>query len=716
MKTIVLAEKPSVGKEIARVLGCTQKGEGYIQNNNYIVTWALGHLVTLAVPEVYDDKWAKWDLETLPMIPDKFKTSVIPEVAKQYKIVKTLLQKNDVGKLVIATDAGREGELVARWIIEKARFTKPIFRLWISSLTDASIKKGFSNLLPASHYDNLYYSAESRAIADWLIGINVTRALTTKYNAQLSAGRVQTPTLAMIVNREEEIKKFVPVPFEKILLDYKNTEFTLNYTQSESRIFEHQTVEKLITDLKGNKGKITKVTRENKKELQPLLYDLTELQRDANRYYGFSAKQTLDIIQRLYEHHKYLTYPRTDSRYLTKDMFEMSKQIIKNFTTGEYSKFAAKILSTPITLSKRIFDDAKVTDHHAIIPTEIKPNLNILSDNELKIMELVIKRFLSVFMKEETFEKIKVELKIKNYTFTTSGKRIIDVGWKAVYQNLKIESDEENAILPDFKENENVDNYQLRVKKGMTEPPQRYTEATLLTAMEHPGKFIDDKEMKAIIEENSGIGTPATRADIIEKLFNVNYMELKGKSIYPTSKGIQLVKLVPEDLKSPLLTAKWEKRLNLIKEGKEKKEVFIRDIEKSALDLINNVKIAESKFKHDNMVSKKCPLCNANLLDVADKVGRVYKCSSPGCKYRERISSNTQTRCPNCHKKLTIVGSNEKRLFVCTCGYREKVENFYQKHANKDNVNKKEVYNYLKNQEKDIPKNNPFLDAFNSKK
>ena len=712
MKTVILAEKPSVGKEIARVLGCNKNISGGIENNNYVITWALGHLVTLAMPEVYSKAWENWNEETLPMIPEKFKTVVIKESSKQFNNVKNILKSSDVKDLVIATDAGREGELVARLIIKQVGFNKPIKRLWISSMTDKAIKEGFNNLKPASSYDNLYYSAYARARADWLVGLNVTRALTCKYNASLSAGRVQTPTLSMIVSREKEIKEFVGVPYYVLKLNYLYNNKKIVFTYQENRIFNEDKAKTIFNEINNKKAVVDKINTVSKRKGQPLLYDLTELQRDANKIYGFSPKQTLDLMQALYERHKILTYPRTDSKYLPTDLYPLIKDRIKLLSFGEYGNIVKEILGKPIPNVKRIFDNSKVSDHYAIIPTDQRPNIMNLSANERKIYELVVKRFLSVFLDDYKYQETEVILKVNNHTFTAKGVIPVDLGWKKLYSSYSDDTDEDYQVMPKLNEKQELNNLKAELTKLLTLPPARYTEATLLSAMEHPAKFVSSKASKEILEDTGGLGTPATRADIIEKLFNVGYLELRGKSIYPTSKGIQLISLVPEVLRSPLLTANYETILKRIAEGKTKSDIFINDIINETKQLVKDVLNSNDTYKHDNMTKKICPECNSNLLEVNNKQGIMLQCSNRNCKYRKYLLRHTELHCPTCKRKLDVI-DGENKYYQCSCGFKEKAESFEKKLSEKKKeMSKKEVNSYLKNQERDIPDYNPFADFF----
>lgn len=717
-KTLVLTEKPSVGREIAKVLGCNQKQNGSFIGAKYIVTWALGHLVTLADPEVYNDKYKSWKLEDLPMLPRKMELVVIKQTSKQYGVVRGLMKRSDVDELVIATDAGREGELVARWIIDKVGFKKPIKRLWISSQTDKAIKDGFKSLKPGENYIHLYRSAQCRAEADWLVGLNVTRALTCKYNAQLSAGRVQTPTLAMIVQRENEIKNFVPKDFWTV--EAKLNGFTIrwqNRTNGQIRINKKDKADAIVSKVNGQTGQVIELKKEAKRDLPPLAYDLTELQRDANRRYGYSAKQTLKIMQRLYENHKVLTYPRTDSRYITEDIIPTLTERLKSITVGPYASMVRSILKNKLNVTKRFVDNKKVSDHHAIIPTEQYVNLGDFSTEERNIYDLVIRRFIVVLSKPYEYEQRTVKIEVKGEMFYAKGRIVKDKGWKAIYEGqskLEDENDdgEKEQNLPQVQKGDNVKILSARTINGKTKPPARYTEATLLSAMEHPGKYIDNKALRETIETTSGLGTPATRADIIEKLFSSFYMEKKGKEIVPTSKGIQLVELVPEDLKSPELTAKWEQQLLLISKGKEDAKSFISNMKNYTSKMVSNVISSVNTYKHDNMSRTKCPECGMYLLEVKGKKGRMYVCQDRECGYRKSISQVSNARCPQCRKKMEVRGSGKDKIFYCACGHREKLAQFNErKNQKKQTMNKKEVNRYLNKQNKNESINTALADA-----
>jgi DNA topoisomerase-3 len=700
-KILVLAEKPSVGRDIARVLGCKNEKNGYIEGNKYIVTWALGHLVTLADPETYDKKYKSWDMSDLPILPKDLKTVVIKKSAKQFNTVKAQLNRNDVSEVVIATDAGREGELVARWIIEKAHIKKPIKRLWISSSTDKAIKEGFTKLKDAKEYNNLYYSAIARAEADWIVGINATRALTTKYNASLSCGRVQTPTLAMILKREDEIRNFKPKDYYTldILTEKGGNYLKLSWhdKNNSTSTFNKEKIENIKKKVLNKDLKIVDVKKSNKKKYAPSLYDLTELQRDANKMFGYSAKETLSIMQKLYEHHKVLTYPRTDSRYLTDDIVDTLKDRIKAVNTSEYSKVSMKLLKTKIKPNKSFVDNSKVTDHHAIIPTEERVFLGDLSDKERKIYDLVVKRFLSVLCPPFEYEQTTIKGSCEGETFTAKGNKIIKLGWR---ENYTVDDNETYDGIIDINVDEVLKVESVKIENKKTNPPSYLNEATLLTEM-----------------EKHNLGTVATRADIIEKLFNSFFVEMKNKEIHITSKGRQLLDLAPKDLKSPELTAKWEKTLNDISKGKSKKNEFLNEMKNYSKTIVKEIKNSENKFKHDNITRNKCPECGKFMLEVNGKRGKMLVCEDRECNTRKLISQTTNARCPNCHKRLELKGQGEGKIFTCSCGHREKLSSFNKRKAEeKGKASKKDINKYLKNQNKEQEAfNNPFAALANLK-
>ena len=715
-KALVLAEKPSVGRDIAKVLKCNNNKGSYIEGSKYIVTWAMGHLVGLMDPEGYDKKYKQWSMETLPMLPKHMKLTVLKKTGKQYNEVKKQLTRNDVDEIIIATDSGREGELVARWILEKTGVKKPLKRLWISSQTNKAILDGFRNLKDAKEYENLYKAAVCRAEADWLVGLNVTRALTCKYNAQLSAGRVQSPTLAMIVNREEEIKNFKPVDYW--CLNAKTNKFTLNWVSSKGNnsTFKEEIADSIINKCKGRNGEVTEVKKTNKKKYSPALYDLTELQRDANKIWGYSAKQTLNLMQRLYENHKLLTYPRTDSRYVTSDIVGTIPDRLKAVSFGEYRAAAEQLIKSGVKANKNYVDDSKVSDHHAIIPTEEKGSLANLSTEEKHIYDLVVKRFLSVLLPAYEYEQTTVTVNIGGEIFTAKGNITKSKGWKKLYEKDNLKDDEDSQELPILNKGDNITIASVNKVKKQTAPPARFNEATLLSAMENPQKYVNmGKDAAKTLNETGGLGTVATRADIIEKLFNSFVIEKRGNEIIPTSKGKQLIDLVPKDLKSPLLTAKWESQLDDIAKGKKDNNLFIKEMKNYSVALVEDVKCANSKFVHDNKTGKKCPNCGKYLLEVKGKNGVMNVCQDRECGYRENVSRTTNARCPECKKKLELRGQGDGKIYVCpgtNCNFREKASVFEKRFDKKGKIDKKQVNNYMKKLQKEAEQeamnDNPF--------
>ena len=726
MKSLVIAEKPSVARDIARVLGANQKNGGILEGKNYVVTWALGHLVTLADPEEYDRKYEKWEMATLPMLPKEMKLVVIRQTGRQFSVVKTQLFRKDIGEIIIATDAGREGELVARWILEKAGSHKPIKRLWISSVTDKAIKEGFANLKDGHDYDNLYRAAVARAEADWLVGMNGTRALTCKYNAQLSCGRVQTPTLAMIAKREEEIRKFVPKEYYGISLETQDVKWTWRDEKTKSfRTFSRERAEQIKGRLENAALEITSVEKKAKKTMAPGLYDLTTLQREANLKYGFSAKETLNIMQRLYENHKVLTYPRTDSRYIGKDIVPTIKERLKACGIGPYRKLAGALMNKPVQVNGSFVDDKKVSDHHAIIPTEQFVQLDHMTNEERKIYDMVVRRFLAVLYPASQYEQVTMEAKVAGETFAASGKVIKSLGWKEVYEDgadddLEDEADDEKKLkdqrLPEMKTGTRLKILKTSLNTGKTKPPARFTEATLLAAMENPVKFMEtrDKEAAKTLGETGGLGTVATRADIIEILFHSFMMEKKGNEIHITSKAKQLLELVPEDLKKPELTADWEMKLSQIAKGRIRQGDFLHQIRDYTCEIVDEIKTGEGTFRHDNLTNKVCPQCGKKLLAVNGKNSKMLVCQDRECGYRETISRTTNARCPKCHKRMEMYVKGKEEIFVCQCGYKEKLSAFQARRQKEGaGVGKRDVQNYLRRQQKEAnePVNNAFAQA-----
>lgn len=638
MKKLILAEKPSVARDIGRILNANEKKKNYLEGKNYVITWALGHLLGLKMPEDLNKKWEKWQLETLPMLPKFIGTKPLPKTRSQLKTIESLVKRKDINEIVIATDAGREGELVARWILQYVHANKKVTRLWISSQTDKAVKQGFKELKPAEKYDNLYESALARATADWLVGLNVTRALTVKYQDNLSAGRVQTPTLALVRRQEEKIEKFMPQKYYRIALRLGNQTAYMKQKNIYA-IKERDEAEKKKRHLDNFKGQIRNINSKVKREAAPLLYDLTELQREANKRYGYSAKKTLSLVQSLYEIHKVVSYPRTDSRYLSNDikstLMERLQAIRKYDSRAEESiKNKAKVIL------KKVFNDSKVTDHHALIPTEQVPNYSKFSADEQKIYNLIVSRFLGIFAQPYTVEELRVVVTFDKDEFIFVGKKVLDYGWKnkdaseEVALNLK----KDTIVSPNF-----------TVEEKLTTPPSPLTEAGLLAQME---KF--------------GLGTPATRAEIIKKLVKSELMERTGHALRVTPKGKQLLNLVNKELVSPKLTAKWEKQLEDIAHGKMKSQKFIGDIKNDTKRLVSEVKNSKEDYKDFSLTKKRCPECNSFLKVRKTRDGEIYVCSNPECNYRRRKDAKVSNhRCPQCHRKMLIVEGKNGKYFRC---------------------------------------------------
>ncbi len=734
MKSLIIAEKPSVARDIARVMKCPKQGNGFLEGNQYIVTWGLGHLVELAAPEEYNPAYRQWKMEDLPMIPDSFKLTVIPQTSRQYSAVKAQIHRKDVGEIIIATDAGREGELVARLILKKTGCQKPIKRLWISSVTDKAIREGFAHLRDGREYNALYDAAMCRAEADWLVGMNATRALTCKYNAQLSCGRVQTPTLAMIAKREKAIRDFIPQSYFGLQAKSTSLGFILTWQDAASkspRSFDRQRMEKLLASLSGQPGHVEEVRRTPKKTGAPLLYDLTELQRDASKRFNYSAKETLNIMQRLYENHKVLTYPRTDSRYLSEDIVPTLKERLRACGTGPYKQLAGRVLHQPIPPKPFYVDNGKVSDHHAIIPTEQFVQLDHMTVDERRIYDLVVRRFLAVLYPPCEYEQTSITVKIQNETFLARGNVMKNPGWKEVYltaaasgYDSDLESGEDEEIfrsqeLPSLQKGDVLSRLTVSLTQGKTKAPAPFNEATLLSAMENPAAYMESgsREMAKTLGETGGLGTVATRADIIEKLFSSFLLEKRGKDIFLTSKAKQLLDLVPEDLKKPELTADWEMRLLKISKGALKRSTFMADIREYSSALTRQIKTGEGTFRHDNLTNTKCPVCGKRMLAVKGKNSEMLVCQDRECGHRETISRTSNARCPVCHKKMQLWGKGDNQTFVCSCGHKEKLKAFQERRKKEGaGVSRKDVAKYMSQQKKEArePLNNPFAQLLSS--
>lgn len=666
MKSLVLAEKPSVAREIARVLGCRQSHKSYMEGDKYIVTWALGHLIELKMPEHYDSKYKNWNLEDLPIIPDQMGLKVMKQTSHQYKAIENLAKRKDIKEIIIATDAGREGELVARWILEKIRWRNTIKRLWISSVTDRAIRDGFQNLKPGKQFEDLYESAVCRAEADWLIGLNVTRALTTKYKDPLSAGRVQTPTLALVMEREALIQKFVPKEYWTIRAQIGPLQADWE-KNGEKRIFSKEAADGVLSKVKGQKAVIRSINRKEKTEPQPLPYDLTELQRDANKRYGFSAKKTSNVLQKLYEQHKLVTYPRTDSRYLTKDMEATMMDRLHGIAASYKDEVKPILANQGKVLAKRVFNNERVTDHHAIIPTEERVHLGDLSADELKLYELILRRFLAIFHNPYKYETIHASIEVNGETFTAKETAVIDLGYRKVERS----SDEEpgKQSLKNISKGQSFTVQTSELSAKLTEPPLRYSEADILTQM-----------------EKYSLGTPATRAEIIERLLDTEAIERQNGRLFPTKKGKQLMDLVNEDLKSPELTAKWEQELEKIARGKADPKEFLQNIRKQTRTLVSEIKKSDKSYRAHNLTGSKCPECDSFLKERNTKDGKILVCSNLDCNFRKRKDPKlSNRRCPQCRKKMEIHQGKAGAYFQCrSCNVVEKAQD------KKKAVNKRE--------------------------
>ncbi len=642
-KVLVIAEKPSVARDIAAVLKCGEKGDGFIGGENYIVSWAVGHLVTLCEPDDYDKSLKIWTAGSLPIIPEKMKLKAVRGSKKQLDTLKKLMNAKDTDSIICATDSGREGELIFRYIYEYNKCKKPFKRLWISSMTDAAIKEGFANLRDGKEYDNLYISAKCRSEADWLVGINATRAFTIKYNALLSIGRVQTPTLAMIVKRQNEIDNFVPTKYYEVIADYGDFKGTWTDGKKNTKIDDKSAAEDIAYKVDGKTATVEDVVKTEKQILPPQLYDLTELQRDCNKIYGFSAKKTLDIAQSLYEKRKMITYPRTDSRYLSDDMIPKIKVILKRLKdAGIFADYASDLIDgEKLPVTKRIVDNKKVTDHHAIIPADNYYRKDSLTSDEKKVFGLIAIRFIAAFNRPYKYTATKITVLCEDELFISKGNTVTDEGWKRLYKEVYKNVKDNEQILPDVKKDDTVMVKEAHTIEKETKPPLPYNEATLLTAMENAGKNTDDEQLKEKMKEY-GLGTPATRAAIIERLIEVGYIHRKGKALIPDIKGKQLISIVPEEMRSPVTTGKWEKGLGSIAKGNMQAEKFMASINRYVYYLVGfaaeksadiQIEDTEKRKKRSQRAKSfgKCPICGGDVLENS----KAYYCAGwkNGCKF-----------------------------------------------------------------------------------
>ena len=668
MKQLIIAEKPSVAKDLSRVLKATKKTKNYYEGDKVIVTWALGHLLTLKMPEDLNKEWQQWQLETLPMLPKQIGIKPLPKTGHQLKAIASLAKRKDVGEAVIATDAGREGELVARWILQWVRFNKPVKRLWISSQTDKAIKQGFANLKPASQYDNLYESAISRAKADWLVGLNVTRALTVKYQDNLSAGRVQTPTLALVRQQEKQIEKFLPQ--EYFTIQFADNQLTFTHQQKNPQAIKTREVaQQLVQQMSQTAGTVEKIEEKVKRQAAPLPYDLTEIQREANQRYGFSAKKTLSLVQSLYEIHKVVTYPRTDSKYLTTDMQNTMKERLQAISDFD-PQVKTIIKNGSKVVLKKVFNNALVSDHHALIPTEQRANFAKLSSDEQRIYQMIVSRFLMLFLPEYQEKVEKITLSFGSERFVANNKKVLEPGWKGT-------SDEPKAKVVHYTEGQKIKG-EFSIEKQLTTPPKPLSEGTLLAKM-----------------EKYSLGTPATRAEMIEKLIKSDLMERKANYLAVTPKGKQLLGLVNPSLVTPELTEKWEKNLEKIAKGQMKSQQFIQQIEQDTKRLVAEIKQSNQSYQDFSITQKRCPECGSLLKEKNGRDGKRLVCTNEDCHYSRRKEPKVSNhRCPQCHKKMEIIEGKNGAYYRCK--YDGTTEKMQTKAERKQKMTKHEEKRLLK--------------------
>ncbi len=656
-KTLIIAEKPSVGEDLARVLpgpfkkkaGVGEKRVRALEGPDHIISWAVGHLVSLADPDQYDEKFKKWRMADLPIVPAKFKLIVRDERSqKQMKVVREYLRSDEVDQVINACDAGREGELIFAYLYEKAGSTKPVERLWLSSMTEKAMREALENLRPASEFERLEEAARSRSEADWIVGMNATRAATIRlrssFDGAVSLGRVQTPTLAILTRREEEIRAFIPEAYWLVDAKFKTDDGRKYegrfHAGAKPRIDTQATADEIVAAVKGQRGSITKLDKTKRTEKPAMLYDLTSLQRDANTRFGFSAKRTLGAAQRCYDEHKALTYPRTSSRYLTSDMVDQIKPTAEQVgRAAEYTKAADYVTGLDLLPLSRVINDEKVDDHHAIIPTNDTHKLDKMGADDRKIYDLVARRFLAIFHPDAEFENTRVETTVAEHVFRTRGKVLIIPGWRGVYGEMaegdgtKADEDEgRDQTLPKLEKGEEPDTTEVEALEKETKPPRRYSDASLLGAMETAGKLVDDDELREAMKE-SGIGTPATRAAIIERLIDVGYIEREGRALVPTEKGMNVIRLLDgHPLTEPALTGEWEHRLGQIQEGTETRKKFMADIAEFAVGTVNEIDTKLKDVKIPRAKLGPCPVCGADIIE--NRKG--YSCwarEDPGCGF-----------------------------------------------------------------------------------
>lgn len=688
-RIVVLAEKPSVGRDIARVLGCRESGKGFLRNNQYTVTWAVGHLVTLCEPDEIDDRYKRWNAADLPILPLSIPLKVIRASRDQYEIVRSLICADETDNLICATDAGREGELIFRYIYQKSGCKKPFSRLWINSMTDEAISEGFRTIQPGAKYDGLYRSAQCRSQADWLVGMNATRAFTLRYDTLLSVGRVQTPTLAILVKRRQEIEQFKPESYSTLTADfgdYKGVWFDARQ-ENDTRIASAEKARIIAASVKGQMGTVITAETTKKREPPPQLYDLTSLQRDANRLLGFTADKTLKVAQSLYETRKALTYPRTDSRYLPPDMIPKVVATMRLLPESYQSLVPGALPGGKLPVSKRTVDESKVTDHHALIPTANRVRPETFTDDERQLYDLVARRMLAAFYPNYEYDATRIITRVDGHTFRTTGRVVTQNGWKDVpplaappkggKKKNKAADEEYQVVLPPLRRGNTRTVVDTAIREDVTKPPAQHNDASLLSAMENAGREISDEEIARQMK-GSGIGTPATRAAIIERLLQVGYAVRKGKNLQATDKGMQLIAIMPTEIASPATTGKWELALEQIAQGKQDPERFMDGIRKLTTFLTNYAREnhLRADFPDDARRKKRqkrltdtgtavegavCPLCGKGQVLETKKA---FCCSrmSDGCTFTLWKDCLTRGGGPELTGKLVQLLLKQKQL------------------------------------------------------
>ena len=683
-RILVVAEKPSVGRDIARVLGCRDRGEGCLIGDRYTVTWAVGHLVTLKEPDELDPAYKRWTFDTLPILPDDIPLKVIPATRDQYKIVSALMNAPETASVICATDAGREGELIFRYIYTMAKCRKPVQRLWISSMTDEAISEGFRNIRPGADYDGLYASARCRSEADWLVGMNASRAFTLRYDVLLSVGRVQTPTLALLVRRRREIENFRPESYAVLTAnfgDYEGMWFSPKATP-DNRLKDKAAAEAVAAKVKGKPALITGAVTQRKKTAPPQLYDLTSLQRDANSILGFTADKTLKLAQSLYEERKALTYPRTDSRYLPPDMIPKVTQTLRLLPEVYQPLVPGALPEGKLPVSPRTVDASKVTDHHALIPTANRVNPDTFTPDERALYDLVVRRLLAAFYPDYVYDATTVITEAEGETFRTRGRTVVQEGWRAfpasahgrAEKKKKNADEEEEAVLPPLKQGDRRVVEQTKVREDATKPPAQMTDASLLAAMENAGRDSDDE---AIVRQmkGSGIGTPATRAAIIERLIQVGYVQRKGKTLLATDKGVRLIDVMPEDLASAETTGRWELALDKIARNEGDPARFMDGIRRLSGYLVEYahrkspaVAFPEDQrrgkgrnrgYKVTKLIGCTCPVCHKGTVTESSLA---FGCTEKECRFTLWKDGVTKGGGPMIDEKLLRLLLEKKNL------------------------------------------------------